>query len=220
MARSPLHSAAHRLQSRHEVIWSRAAAIATLDDPARRASEDPEALWDLAELAPGMTVVEVGAGTGFYAFPAGPRVGASGRVYAVDRSPELVALLSERAATRRPANVRALRSSVARIPLRSGVADRVLLANVLHGFPPGTVREAVRLLRPGARLLDVDWVKRSTAGGGPPVRHRLSPAAARRALEAYGLRLLSHRPFGPFHYALVFEKPVARPDIRSRPRRG
>jgi ubiquinone/menaquinone biosynthesis C-methylase UbiE len=200
----------------HEAVWSRDEAIALLDDPGRLESENPHALWEMAGLAPGMTVVEVGAGTGFYAFPASDRVGPAGRVYAVDLSPELVALVRERARARHRENLSAVRSQPKRVPLPDGVADRVLLANVLHGISPTTVREAVRLVRPGGQLVDVDWVKRATPTG-PPVSHRLSANEARRALERYGLRALGTHDHGPYHYVVVLEKPAA-PPSRAPPR--
>ncbi len=198
----------------HESVWHRAEAVAWLDDPTRRGREDPETLWDRTGLAPGMTVVDVGAGTGYYDWSASDRVGATGCVYAVDVSPELVALVRERARAQGRRNVRAVRSRPDRIPLPGRVADRVLLANLLHGVAPTTVREAVRLLRPGGRLLDVDWAKRPTPNG-PPVEHRLSATEARRALEAYGLRALTTAPHGPEHYVVILEKPAG---LRSRSR--
>jgi ubiquinone/menaquinone biosynthesis C-methylase UbiE len=199
----------------HEATWSREEAIAILDDPSRVEREDPFALWERAGLAPGMTVVEVGAGTGFYAFPASDVVGPTGRVYAVDLSPDLVALVRERSRSQHRRNLLAVRSRPDRVPLPDAVADRVLLANVLHGIPPTTVREAVRLLRPGGRLLDVDWKKRPTPLG-PPVEHRLAPGEARRTLEAYGLRGLATGVHGPNHYVVILEKPEGRSARRAR----
>ncbi len=204
--------------TRHEAAWSRAKAIAVLDDPGRISREDPRALWELVGLSPGMVVADVGAGSGYYAFPASDRVGPSGRVYAADVSPELVALVRERAREQRRTNVFPVRSRPERVPLPDEVADRVLLANVLHGIPPETVGEAVRLLRPGGQLVDVDWQKRASPDG-PPLAHRLSAAAARRALEPYGLRALSTAVLGPSHYVVVLEKPPGPAAPRPRRRR-
>jgi ubiquinone/menaquinone biosynthesis C-methylase UbiE len=191
----------------HEAVWTREQAVALLDDPSRRQREDPRELWSAAGLRRGMCVVDVGAGSGYYAFPASAVVGAAGRVYAVDVSRDLVLLLNERARKRRRKNFHALASRAQQIPLPSGTADRVLLANVLHGIPPSTVREAVRVLRPGGRLVNVDWKKYATPRG-PPVARRLSAAAARRTLERYGLRTVREWEFGPNHYAVMLEKAV------------
>lgn len=192
----------------HEATWSRDEAIALLDAPQRQRSENPATLWRRVGLRAGMTVVDIGAGTGHFALPAASIVGPRGRVFAVDLSQDLVELLRERVTERGLANVRILRSRPVRIPVPTGVADRVLLANLVHGVPPATLAEAVRLLRPGGRLVDVDWKKQPTEGG-PPVAHRLSAEEARAALEPYGVRWVATSALGPAHYVVVLEKPTA-----------
>ena len=194
----------------HEAMWTRADAVAWLDAPERVRSEDPRALWRRAGLAPGMTVVDVGAGSGYFALPAAEIVGPTGRVFAVDVSPELVGLVRDRIRERGLTNAVALRSTAKKIPLPSGRADRVLMANLLHGLPSSTVAEAARLVRPGGRLLNEDWAKRPTEGG-PPVEHRLTPTEASQVLERYGLRRVGSAAFGPSHYLVTMERPLRRP---------
>jgi ubiquinone/menaquinone biosynthesis C-methylase UbiE len=196
----------------HEAVWSGPDAIAKLDDPRRGSWEDPHALWRRVGLRPGMTVVDVGAGTGYYAFPAAERVGRSGRVFAVDRSPELVRLLRRRARELHRPNVVAVRSRIDRIPLRGGIADRVILANVLHGLPPSTIAEAVRVLRPGGRLVDVDAKRSHRVVGpvGPPFEHRLSVRTAQEVLGRYDLRRGGAGSFGPYLYVVVMVRPRRR----------
>jgi ubiquinone/menaquinone biosynthesis C-methylase UbiE len=190
----------------HEASWSRADAVAVLDSPERRSSQDPNRLWHRVGLKRGDTVIDVGAGTGFYTFPAATLVGASGRVYAVDVSRDLVELVRERAADRKVRNVEPVLSTPTRIPIEDAVADVALLANVLPGIPSETVDEAVRLLRPGGRLVNVDWKKEPTPEG-PPVEHRLTAPEATAVLSAHGLTQADSFDFGPFHYVLVFERP-------------
>lgn len=201
------HPRPHDHRTMHEAVWTEERARAVLDDPARYAREDPSKLWKRAGLVRGMCVAEVGAGSGFYAFPASDRVGPDGRVYAIDVSPELVRMVRARARREHRANVTATLSRPGRIPLATEIADRVLFANVLHGIPPATVREAVRLLRPGGRLLALDW-RKERAPYGPPIDHRLSSVAARRALREHGLRAVGEWKPGPYHYALLMEKPT------------
>jgi len=193
----------------HEASWSRSEALACLESAERRATQDPDLLWRRVGLKPGDTVVDVGSGTGYYTFPAAAMVGAEGRVYAVDVSRELVELVRQRATDRDARNVISVLSTRSRIPIEDGIADMAILANVLHGIPPKTVDETVRILRPGGHLVNVDWKKESTPVG-PPVQHRLSPAEARETFTARGLRVVGTFELGPFHYVQVFERPRPR----------
>lgn len=177
-----------------------------LEAPDRPRSEDPEALWTRVGLELGATVVEVGAGTGFYSIPAARRVGSTGRVYAVDLSEEMVELLRERRDREGLPQLRPVRSTLASIPLPSGVADAVLLANVLHDIPASTLSEAVRLVHPRGCLVNVDWTKVETPGG-PPLEIRLTSNEAEGRLEQQGLRVGDHWEFGPWHYALLLRRP-------------
>jgi SAM-dependent methyltransferase len=186
--------------------WTRAEALGALEAPERRQSQDPDALWTRVGLAPGATVVDVGAGTGFFAVPAARRVGPEGHVYAVDLSGELVELLRERRDRESLPQLQPLKNTLSSIPLPSEVADVVLLANVLHDIPASTVSEAVRLLRPRGRFVNVDWKKSAATPGGPPLGIRLTPEEAERRLEGHGLRAFERWEFGPWHYGLVLRR--------------
>ncbi len=186
----------------HELGWSRERALERLESAERLRSGEAERLWTLVGLAPGERVADVGAGTGYFAFPAAVRVGRRGRVYAIDVSPELIALLEERRRDRRIPQLTVVRSSPMRIPLPSRIADVVLLANLLHGIPDATLTEAVRLLKVSGRLVVVDWEKRATRTG-PPLERRLSPRAARLRLAGSGLCVVGEGKLGRDHYLLV-----------------
>ena len=194
-------------------LWSHTEVIARLEAPERARTQDPDLLWDRVGVSTGAIVADVGAGPGFFAVPAARRVGAAGRVYAIDASPAMIARLRERRERDRLPQLRPVRSTSRHIPLRSGVADVVLLANVLHDIPDATLAEAVRLLRPEGRLVNVDW-KRSRTPYGPPIELRLSPRAAERRLASFGLRTIDRWTFGPWHYGLVLTRPNRDPARR------
>jgi ubiquinone/menaquinone biosynthesis C-methylase UbiE len=198
--------------------WTREEALGALEAPERRQSQDPDALWTRIGLAPGATVVDVGAGTGFFAVEAARRVGPEGRVYAVDLSDELVELLRERRDRESLPQLQPLRNTLTSIPLPSAVADVVLLANVLHDIPVSTLSEAVRLVKPRGRFVNVDWKKEQTPGG-PPLEIRLTPDEAEQLLEKQGLKAVERWEFGRWHYALVLERssPMPHRDGASGP---
>lgn len=185
--------------------WTREEAVETLEAPDRARALDPVALWQRAGLPPGATVVDVGSGTGFFALPAARLVGLGGHVYAVDISRELVEYIAVRSRDEHLPQLATVESTVDTIPLPSGIADFVLLATVLHDISSSTVSEAVRVLRPGGRLVNLDW-KKVEGPSGPPLAIRLSPSEASELLAGHGLTLVDSWDVGTDHYVLVFER--------------
>lgn len=186
--------------------WTREDAVAALDDPDRARTLDPQAFWDHVQLKPGQSVVDVGSGTGFFALPAARMVGVQGHVYAVDISPELVELVAVRSRDEHLPQLASVESTPKNIPLPSAIADIVLLATVLHDVSSSTLAEAVRLLRPGGKLIDLDW-KKEASGPGPPLEIRLSVSQATDLLSSHGLVVRETWEPGPYHYALIATRP-------------
>src|SRR5436305_920487 len=56
----------------------------------RAAWQKPEEVLDALALAPGQTVCDIGTGPGYFALRAARRVGAQGRVFAVDVEPRIL----------------------------------------------------------------------------------------------------------------------------------
>jgi ubiquinone/menaquinone biosynthesis C-methylase UbiE len=128
-----------------------------------------ERLAELARLAPGETVLDVGCGTGSLALAAKRAVGESGLVTGVDASPEMIALAA-RKAQRARADVKFDIAVAERLPFPDATFDAVLATLMLHHLP-GPVRhafarEARRVLKPGGRMLAVDFSMPSPRRGG------------------------------------------------------
>jgi SAM-dependent methyltransferase len=114
-------------------------------------------------------VLDVGCGTGSLAVVAKRRVGATGTVIGVDASPEMIALATRKAA-RASARVLFQLAAAERLPFPDATFDVVLATLMLHHLPPPLrrecAREALRVLKPGGRMLAVDFATPSTKRKG------------------------------------------------------
>ncbi len=172
----------------------------SLVDPARDAWQKPDAVVAALGLRPGDVACDVGSGPGYFALRLSRAVGARGRVYAVDVEPALLAALRDRIQAERIANVTPVLSVAADPLLPDAACDVVLVVNTYHHFPdgPSYLRRLVGALRPGGRIVNVDFEKRPTPVG-PPVARRVSrddfvADAAKAGLEvAAEPRLLEHQ---------------------------
>ncbi len=171
--------------------------------PERRQMQDPDAILGAIGLSPGMRLADVGCGPGFFTLPAAERVGDEGRVYALDVQREMIARTEARAAAAGLANVQAMLSKEAELPLADGAVDAALLANVLHESPDRVtfLAEIGRTLRPGGVLGVVDWRKEEMPMG-PPLDDRLSPDQVEADLRAAGFEVEGSFPAGTRHYGI------------------
>jgi ubiquinone/menaquinone biosynthesis C-methylase UbiE len=117
-------------------------------------------LIDLAHLDAGETVLDVGCGTGTLAIAAKERVGPSGVVHAVDASPEMIARAVKKG-RRRGVDVTFRNAVVEALPYPDRHFDVVLSTLMLHHLPRKArqqcAREIARVLKPGGRVLVVDF---------------------------------------------------------------
>jgi ubiquinone/menaquinone biosynthesis C-methylase UbiE len=128
------------------------------------------------DLSPGMTVADVGAGSGRFTRALAQRVGATGTVYASELGSESVAALREAVAEQR--NVVVVEATATTTGLPDACCDGILLRGVYHHLtsPNETLEGLRRALRPGGRLLVVDfppsfWLKPWTPQGINENRH-------------------------------------------------
>jgi SAM-dependent methyltransferase len=112
-----------------------------------------------ANLQPGETALDLGTGTGSVAFAAAARVGAGGRITAVDISPEMLAKARAGAAGLSLANIDFEEGRGEAIPAPDRSHDAVLASlSLMYVIDrAATAREIARVLRPGGRLVAAVW---------------------------------------------------------------
>ncbi|MGB9735805.1 MAG: class I SAM-dependent methyltransferase [bacterium] len=178
-----------------------------LNNPQRLAHEQPDKILRAAGVSKGMTVVDVGCGTGFYTFPLSEIVGEKGLVYAVDMSADMLNLLKKELSKHNLKNIKPILSEEVKIPLNDGIADMVINVNMLHEAydKDAFIQELRRLLKKNGRLLIIDHKKDPDLSGGPPFEDRVSYEEALGLLKKY-FDIVVKGPSGDRQYGIVAMK--------------
>jgi ubiquinone/menaquinone biosynthesis C-methylase UbiE len=156
-------------------------------------------------------VADIGAGTGYFSWRMARQISPGGRVYAVEIQPEMLERIS---ANMRQRNVSALVEPVLGSSddpgLPESACDLILLVDVYHefAFPFEMTRAMVRALRPGGRLVLVEY-----RGEDPrvPIKplHKMTVAQVKREMSVHPLvfdRLIASLPR---QHILIFRKQIA-----------
>ncbi|MFO7839372.1 MAG: class I SAM-dependent methyltransferase [Desulfosalsimonadaceae bacterium] len=177
--------------------------IDKLNDPKRKKTMKPDILWELVNLENPGVLVDIGAGTGFFACLFAEKM-ASGTVYACDTADELIGWMRENLSPACRERVVPVKSEEARIPLSDGLADLAYMINLHHELerPQELLFEVSRLVKPGGRVLIVDWKPEETPEG-PPLSIRVSPATVAEQLEKAGFAAPDRADILPWHYVLL-----------------
>jgi ubiquinone/menaquinone biosynthesis C-methylase UbiE len=164
-------------------------------------------------LRDGMMIADLGAGSGHYSLAAAAAIGSEGRVYAVDVQEDVLRHLkssAERAGRRNIETVWGNFEKPGGTRLKDASMDAAILSNVLFQVEhhQGAFAELSRILRPGGKLLVIDW-SGSYGGIGPQPGHIVSEHTAEELFIGAGFHKVKSFRAGAHHYGIIFSKPEA-----------
>jgi len=144
-----------------------------LDSNVRRWLQPPDKIIERSGIKPGMTVLDLGCGSGAFTTFVAKAVGEHGKVYAVDIQPAMLRQLERKLArseNRDITNIELKQASAYNLPFEDGSLDLVYMVTVLQEIPDRgrALREVRRVLKPGGILAvteflpDPDYPLRST----------------------------------------------------------
>jgi ubiquinone/menaquinone biosynthesis C-methylase UbiE len=128
---------------------------ASLLEALRRRRAPPEARLAEIGLTKGMKVADIGAGYGYFAFPAAEVVGGEGMVYAVEPNPKRAEEISRRVEERGVKNVEVLVAGAEDLAgIASGEVDAAISMSSFHHFADAqaALLELRRIVKPGGLI--------------------------------------------------------------------
>jgi len=159
----------------------------------------------------GQKVAELGCGNfGFFVWPLARLVGRRGQVYAVDILKSTLDEIRRQALRENFPQVKIVWSNL-EIFKATGVEtsslDSALLVNVLYQSDKRIeiLREAIRLLKRGGKLLIVEWGN-ADSPLGPTLDKRVKLDSLKVAAPKIGLDVKEEFSAGPYHYGLILTK--------------
>lgn len=171
---------------------------------------DPENNIKQFKLGEGMIVADLGAGSGFYTIPAGRAVGSSGKVYAIEVQKDFLSKIKNDATKAHVSNVEVIWGNIEKIggtKLRGESVDAVIVSNTLFQLEDKTTlaQEVERIVKPGGKVLVIDWSD-SFGGMGPDPLSIMSSQSAQTLFEKNGFTLEEKINAGEHHYGMIFRK--------------
>ncbi len=162
---------------------------ATADELKQAETEVPQ-LIKVLEIAPGMTVADVGAGGGAMTMVMARRVGPMGRVYATELNPQQVTAIRAQAAAATLENVVVVEAAPTATNLPDACCDAIYLRNVYHHLtdPLAEDRSLLKALKPGGRLAIIDFEPAPGSKPAPDVPADRTGHGVAKAIVARELR--------------------------------
>lgn len=177
--------------------------------PERKREEQPDRVVAALRIPEGSTVIDLGAGVGYFTWRLAKQVGPEGKVIATDVQPEMLDMLVLNMRNRGIENVKTVLAthSDARLPA-DGEAELALLVDVYHelAFPALTMQHVLRSLKPGGRLVLVEYRKEDPWIPIHPL-HKMTVDEARSEIEPTGFEFVEALEFLPSQHIIIFKRP-------------
>lgn len=199
-------SAAQTPNQRHHPPENINLYIEHLEDPSRNRWQQPEKVMQELNIKPGETIADLGSGPGYFTLRFARAVGPTGKVLAIDISPDMLAYLRKQARADHLANIETILAKPDNPELPPASVDMIFICDTLHHISNRVhyYPYLIRALKPSGRLVNIDFHKR-TLPVGPPVGMKIAKAEMIKEAEAAGFHLVQHFNFLEYQYFLVFK---------------
>ena len=181
--------------------------IGWLEREEREQEENTTQLLKNLAVQPGMSIADIGAGSGYHSTLLSKMVG-NGKVYAVDVEREMIAYLNERIKREGKKNIIPVLGTEKKVSLPANSMDMMLLVDVYHEFsyPYEMALSMLEALKPGGKLVLVEF---RAEDPNVPIKaiHKMSQQQAVKEFKAAGFTFEKNSSNLPWQHCLIFRKP-------------
>ena len=185
--------------------------VERFESESREIFRERQKILDATGVRQGMSVADVGAGTGLFTEMFAKTVGEKGRVYAVEITPDFLARIRERTEQAGLGNVTTILCTDRDSKLPAGSVDMVFLCDTYHHFeyPQSTLASIRKALRSDGRFIVVDFERIEGKSRPWVLEHvRAGREVVTKEIEAAGFALERQvpTPFLSENYMLQFRR--------------
>ena len=181
--------------------------IGWLEREEREQEENTTQLLKNLAVQPGMSIADIGAGSGYHSTLLAKMVG-NGKVYAVDVEREMIAYLNDRIKREGKKNIIPVLGTEKKVSLPANSMDMMLLVDVYHEFsyPYEMALSMLEALKPGGKLVLVEF---RAEDPNVPIKaiHKMSQQQAVKEFKAAGFSFEKNISNLPWQHCLIFRKP-------------
>jgi ubiquinone/menaquinone biosynthesis C-methylase UbiE len=184
-----------------------------LEREERETEEAPNRLVSALGLKPGNQVGDVGAGSGYLTWRMARVVGPTGKIYANDIQPEMIAFLRTNLLSRGITNVVPVLGTTTDPRLPDNTLDLILLVDVYHecDHPWEMTRRMTDALKPGGRLVLVEYRGEERWIPIKPL-HKMTANQVRKEMALHPrLEFMENLTNLPRQHILIFQKKASPP---------
>lgn len=174
-----------------------------LENPARKDELSPEKLLGLIPIKATDTVLDFGAGTGYFTIPTAKAV--KGNVYALDMDTEMLNIIKMKALQAGTQNIIPVLTDGSEIPLPGESVNLVIASLVLHEIRPldQTLTQIKNVLKDGGHLICIELEPKSESSHKAP---RISSTGMEQEMKDAGFRIVEKVFPSESLYVLIAQK--------------
>ena len=170
----------------------------------------PNFTVDQFDLQEGMQVADFGCGSGHLTIIMAGKVGSKEKIHALDVMPNALDSVKVRARDGNLENIETIRTNLEIMgasSLADNSQDMVLMANILFqsNQKENIIKEGIRVLKPGGKLIVIDW-KKGVSGFGLPNEIGSDPVEVQNMAERNGLTFERNLNVGDLRFGMVLGK--------------